>query len=298
MSIKIKKYLAAVSGGPDSMCMLFALKHKISGVCHVNYQKRKTANRDMLIVKNFCYKNKIPLYCLKVTKKILSKYTKYNSNFQNAARAIRYDFFVKCANKAKNHFFLMAHNKDDFLETALMQKHRHSQSLFFGIKDVNTYKDIYILRPLLKHWKSSIISYCHGMKINYGIDETNNEPIYERNKIRKDIQKWSILKKTNEYRKIINYNKSHKALSVKVDSLFNNWFRTGFNVSYFRNIDYKISKYLIYEFLITNNILNISSSKIQNVIQFITSNKNNKKLRLGNDIYLHKHNGLLIFTNL
>jgi tRNA(Ile)-lysidine synthase len=158
MSInKTKKYLAAVSGGPDSMFMLYLLKDKICGVCHVNYQKRETANRDMAIVKNFCESNKIKFYCLKVNKKILNQYTKNNSNFQNAARLIRYDFFIKCANSSGTNRLLIGHNKDDFLETALMQKQRHSQTLFLGIRDINIYKSLYIARPLLECWKSQIL---------------------------------------------------------------------------------------------------------------------------------------------
>jgi tRNA(Ile)-lysidine synthase len=44
------KYLAAVSGGPDSMCMLDMYKNNIRGVCHVNYHKRPSAERDTRIV--------------------------------------------------------------------------------------------------------------------------------------------------------------------------------------------------------------------------------------------------------
>jgi tRNA(Ile)-lysidine synthase len=79
---------------------------------------------------------------------MLNKYLKHNSNFQNAARLIRYDFFIKCAQETGIYNLLVAHNKDDFLETALMQKKRHSQSLYFGIKPFNLYKGINIFRPL------------------------------------------------------------------------------------------------------------------------------------------------------
>ena len=38
--ISTKKYIAAVSGGPDSMAMLNMFKHKIKTVAFVNYKKR------------------------------------------------------------------------------------------------------------------------------------------------------------------------------------------------------------------------------------------------------------------
>lgn len=68
--MKQQRYLAAVSGGPDSMALLYAYKKLIYGVCHVNYNKRKTAKRDELIVKNFCLKNKIKFFCKRVSKRL------------------------------------------------------------------------------------------------------------------------------------------------------------------------------------------------------------------------------------
>lgn len=54
-----KKYVIGVSGGPDSMCLLDKYKSKIVAVCHVNYHMRKSADRDELIVKNYCQKNNL-----------------------------------------------------------------------------------------------------------------------------------------------------------------------------------------------------------------------------------------------
>lgn len=293
MSINRNKFLAAVSGGPDSMCMLHILKHNIHGVCHINYRKRPTADRDMLIVQQYCKQNKIPFYCLKVSKELLNKYLKRNHNFQNAARLIRYDFFIKCAKKTKIKILLIAHNKDDFLETALMQKQRHSKSLFLGIKSIGFYKDLFFLRPLLDEWKDEILDYCNEKNVPYGIDETNDQLIYERNKIRKHLQTWSISKKQKQYNEIVKYNDKHKNLLKLIDSKYFEWKKQKYAISYFKKNNNKLWEYLIYNFLIENDISNISSSKIKNVIQFINSNNTNKKLRLGNDTYLNKQKDTL-----
>ena len=48
-----KKFIAAVSGGPDSMALLDMLRKKGKYslfVAHVNYQKRETAYRDETLV--------------------------------------------------------------------------------------------------------------------------------------------------------------------------------------------------------------------------------------------------------
>jgi tRNA(Ile)-lysidine synthase len=183
------QYIAAVSGGPDSMCMLNMYKKNIVAVCHVNYKKRQSADRDMQIVKHFCLKNKIRFFPLIINKNKLTKYLKINKNFQNAARLIRYDFFNQCASKIKNFNLIVAHTKSDFLETALMQKQRNSKTLFLGIHEHGKYKDLNIYRPILNMTKNETLAYCLKNKILYGIDETNELPIYERNIVRKEMEK-------------------------------------------------------------------------------------------------------------
>jgi hypothetical protein len=70
-----------------------------------------------------------------------------------------------------------------------------------------------------------------------------------------------------------------------------------FNVHYYSKCDSAIRKYVIYKFLIHNNIANISSSKIKNVDQFILATNNAKKLRLGEKKYLSKLNKNLKITS-
>ena len=59
-----KVYLAAISGGADSMALLdMAYKAGLNIVAvHVNYQKRQSAWRDQKIVADYCLKHDIPLY--------------------------------------------------------------------------------------------------------------------------------------------------------------------------------------------------------------------------------------------
>jgi tRNA(Ile)-lysidine synthase len=143
------KYIAAVSGGPDSMALLHMYHKQIIAVCHVNYQKRPTADRDMLIVQEFCRSLNIPFEKLVVSEEHYKEYYDKSNNFQNVARMIRYDFFIDQAKKYHVNKVLVAHNKDDFLETALIQKKRKSKTLFLGIEKNSKYKSLGIYRPLL-----------------------------------------------------------------------------------------------------------------------------------------------------
>lgn len=67
--------LLAISGGPDSMYLLYKYRrHKIV-VAHVNYQIRDDANNDEKIVRDFCQKYAIQCEVLQVK-------TKVSGNFQ------------------------------------------------------------------------------------------------------------------------------------------------------------------------------------------------------------------------
>jgi tRNA(Ile)-lysidine synthase len=181
------KYLAAVSGGPDSMALLDIYRKHIKMVCHVNYHHRPTANRDAKIVKQYCKQYKIPCSILNVTVSIYKKYRKLSHNFQTMARLIRYDLFKLVSKKTKITTILIAHNQDDFLETALMQKRKGSDSLFYGIDHRSTFDSLNVYRPLLNKRKACLQAYCDKHNLTYGIDETNNDLKYERNRIRSEI---------------------------------------------------------------------------------------------------------------
>lgn len=122
--------------------------------------------------------------CFKKTMKIAK-----SKNFQSAARTIRYDFFVKVAKKTKISTILMAHNLDDFVETAYMLQQRKSKSLFYGIRSRFKYEGVIIDRPLIGFRKNMLEQYCIKHNVPYGIDETNLADCYERNKVRKIISK-------------------------------------------------------------------------------------------------------------
>jgi len=139
---KDKKYLAAVSGGPDSMAMLDQYKDQIAIVCHVNYNKRNSSIRDKQIVLDYCKKNNLECECLDIDKKIYELNS--HRNFQTLARELRYSFFENIGKKYQIFNLLVAHNLDDFLETAYMQQTRHSKSLFYGIVEINTINNLTI----------------------------------------------------------------------------------------------------------------------------------------------------------
>jgi tRNA(Ile)-lysidine synthase len=148
-----KKVVVGVSGGPDSMYLLYKLykKNRVTPVvAHVNYNFREESVKETELVRNFCKQNNIELYVLEVTEELLKEYAQYN-NKQQMARIIRYDFYKDVANKVKAKDIYLAHHKDDFIETAIMQEEKSKDLPFYGIDKVKTYEGFTIKRPLLKY---------------------------------------------------------------------------------------------------------------------------------------------------
>ncbi|AXK50688.1 tRNA lysidine(34) synthetase TilS [Spiroplasma alleghenense] len=185
-----KKYLVAVSGGPDSIFLLSSLisdknfKHDNFIVCHVNYNYREDSRIDQKIVEEICESNKIKLEI-----RILNEdYSNLGDNFENFARVKRYDFFLEISKKYKNfNTVLIAHNFNDLIETFLIQKQRKNIVDFWGLKETTFYKELIVFRPILDLKKSEIMKFLEVNKIDYAIDSTNFDEKFLRNKIRKEI---------------------------------------------------------------------------------------------------------------
>ena len=163
--------------------------------CHVNYQKRASAWRDEKILKDYCAKYGIALY--------VAYAPDFDGNFQSRARTFRYDFFLKIARLKKADQILMAHQRDDYLESVLMQAKRGDYSTYYGIRKVSFYKSLKIIRPLLDLSKKDLEHYCLLNNIEYGDDETNFSDHYTRNYIRHhDLKRLSNKDKDDLYQKI------------------------------------------------------------------------------------------------
>lgn len=179
---KNKRYLLACSFGPDSMALFsMLLKENISfDVALVNYHLREESNFEQASLESICKANHIKIYVHDFRNHL-------TSNIEANCRAIRYSFFSYIFGFNKYEAVLVAHNKDDLIETYLLQKKRKNLPIFYGINEKTIINGITVLRPLLNYSKADLKSYCDENHVPYSIDKTNLEPMYERNKIRLDI---------------------------------------------------------------------------------------------------------------
>ena len=185
-----KKYIIAVSGGPDSMALLNKKKKLVKAVCHVNYHDREDTDNDERIVKAYCNKYNIPLYIIDTQKNNIDDYLNIK-NPQTYYRKIRYDFFVNIANKLGVKKCLIGHHKDDVLESAFMQIEKNKKNLYLGIRKKSYYQSLLLVRPVLNKTKKELENYCKKMQIDYATDYSNFSDIYERNVVRKKLANYS-----------------------------------------------------------------------------------------------------------
>ena len=185
--LKGKKVLVAVSGGPDSIFLLYILwklKEKYSLIlraAYVNHGIRSNFenNKDLELISNLCNKLGIVL-CVKTISQgsIKESLNNMDGSIESIARDIRYRYFYSIADK--DEFIAIAHNRDDQIETQIM---RFFQGSITGLRGIKQERDM-IIRPILGIDKNEIINYLNNNKINYNIDKTNNENEYLRNRIR------------------------------------------------------------------------------------------------------------------
>ena len=179
------KVLVAVSGGPDSICLLnilYNLKEKLKieiCVAHVNHLIREEAKGDAEFVKEFCRSKNIEFFYKEYNIKEKAKIEKIS--VEEAGRNARYEFFEEIAKESSINKIAIGHNKNDLVETLIMNILRGTGTQ--GLKGILNKNGMYI-RPLLDISREKIEEYCEKNNLKPRIDLTNFENNYTRNKIR------------------------------------------------------------------------------------------------------------------
>ena len=181
------KIVVGVSGGPDSMCLLDILIKVCQNspsplaivVAHVNHMIREEANEEENFVKTFCEKNNIEFYSKRIDVKKIANTNKIGT--EEAGRQVRYAFFEEVLKKTNSNKIAIAHNKNDKVETIIMNIFRGTG--INGLKGIEVKRSKYI-RPLIECERNEIEDYCKKQNLNPRIDKSNFDNIYTRNKIR------------------------------------------------------------------------------------------------------------------
>jgi len=186
------RVVVGVSGGPDSMGLLYLL-HQLSSelrlklvVANLHHGFRKEADREVLLVRNTSRQWNLPYYGARVDVPVLQEKTGLSS--QEAARWARYHFFLKAARYFKASKIAVAHHRDDQVETVLLHLlHGSGLDGLTGMRLYRTWKGTQIIRPLLEVSHREIEQYCSLMEVPYLVDTSNLKGVYRRNRVRREL---------------------------------------------------------------------------------------------------------------
>ena len=217
--------VVGLSGGPDSIFLLFYIKYLkehfgFLGSVYpiiVDHGLRIESNKEALKTKKIASK----LGFVSQIVKIKDKYT--SGNLQNWARIRRRDILYNVARKYSADIVL-GHQYNDKIETIYMRLMKSSGfDGLIGIKEVTKWKEIKVLRPLLKIKKKEILNFLTRKKIPYVTDKSNFDYKFERVKSRKVLK----LLKENEFcnieRKLDKLSIISKRLTKSLNKFENIW---------------------------------------------------------------------------
>ena len=194
-----EKVLVAVSGGPDSVCMLKVLNNlkeilKIQlYAAHLDHCLRVgESDADAKYVGELTAKLGIPCNIEKRDVEHWHKQSK--TSLEEAAREVRYRFLEEVARQVGATRVAVGHTRDDQVETTLMHYLRGAgvQGLR-GLRAAapipygNKEDGIWVVRPLLKASRRETAEYCQSHDLKPCCDPSNNDTKFLRNRIRLEL---------------------------------------------------------------------------------------------------------------
>lgn len=281
------KILIGVSGGPDSITLLnilYKLGYNIY-VAHVNHGLRENAESDELFVKSFCEERKIPCFIKRVKLKEIDS----DMTLEELGRKIRYDFFYEILNQEECTKIATAHNANDNAETVIMNIIRGSG--LSGLKGIEPVRNNIIVRPLIEVTRKEIEAYCASESLTPCHDETNDEAIYTRNKVRLELLPY--IEKNINSNVIMNINRMAEILSSEeefierqVDAAYEECAikesdeKVVCNLRKFNKLDNVIKKRIIKKCIINSlgNATNIEKVHIDDILKLCENNVGGKYL--------------------
>jgi tRNA(Ile)-lysidine synthase len=191
-----QKILVAVSGGADSLVLLYVLnslaqknRWQIS-VAHFNHQLRgRASDADEKLVRQTAKKLSLSFYAGHADVKKFAAHSKVS--VEMAARKLRHEFFACAAQEQKISTIALAHHADDQVELFFLRLLRGVGGAgLAGMKwrsPSPADSKVTLVRPLLGFSKTEILEFARANKIKFREDATNFSSDFLRNRIRNEL---------------------------------------------------------------------------------------------------------------
>ena len=183
------KYIVALSGGADSVSLLFVLKHLEHELgisveaAHCNFHLRGAESvRDEEFCKQLCERLAVPLHLIHFDTQAYADL--HRVSIEMAARDLRYGYFENLRRDIEAQDICVAHHRDDSVETVLLNLVRGTG--LRGLRGIQP-RNGNIIRPLLSLSREDIVQYLDALGESYVTDSTNLHNDVKRNKIRLDV---------------------------------------------------------------------------------------------------------------
>ena len=200
------RYLVALSGGADSVCLLrvlSSLDYEVEAV-HCNFHLRgEESDRDEHFCEQFCKEQNTPFHRVHFDTQTFANL--HHLSIEMAARKLRYQYFHQLSQSIDIQGVCVAHHLDDNVETVLMNLLRGTgihgltgmrPSSFLPVKTAEGEGScVLLLRPLLCASRREIEDYLADCGATFVTDSSNLVPDVMRNKIR--LQVLPLLHKVN-----------------------------------------------------------------------------------------------------
>ena len=183
--------LAAVSGGGDSVALLYGLtllredgSFRLAA-CHVQHGLRGESSRlDQQLTEDLCARWNVPI----AIREAGLQGDMDTPGMETLAREKRRELFVRCMDELSADALLTAHHRDDQAETVLMHLLRGAGSKgLSGIAPQTAFGRGLLLRPLLALSKQELENVLQEEKIPFRHDESNDSPCTPRNLLRLEL---------------------------------------------------------------------------------------------------------------
>ncbi|HEX5797871.1 MAG TPA: tRNA lysidine(34) synthetase TilS [Candidatus Saccharimonadales bacterium] len=311
MEIKLKpgKYVAAVSGGVDSMVLLdLLLQQDQSSVSRrqspddmrpeTSDQRRATRDSNYeFVVAHFDHgiHAKSEEYCEFVAQAAASSKLKFvyergrlgPDTSEASARDARYKFLNKVKDEHDADSILTAHHQDDVLETAIINMLRGSGRK--GLSSLKSTTDV--KRPLLAYSKKQIQDYATKHNIDWRDDPTNLDTSYLRNYVRRNILTKLDKQQKNKFLNII---KSQRKTNSALENIITKMLQENPHLDRkaFVGLPHNLAKEIIAELLRSNKIP-FDSKLLERLVVFAKTARTGKQFAVSKNNYFEIQNNEL-----
>ena len=193
------RFLLAVSGGMDSMCLLDLFSQVVPSsnfaVAHCNFSLRgQESDGDQTLVEERAQELGVKIFVKRFDTEVYAR--EMGISIEMAARDLRYEWFGQLCKEHGFDAVAVAHNANDNAETLVLNLLRGTGlNGLHGILAVQERTGCVVVRPMLEMTRKQIEGYVMAHRVPYRNDSSNFESDYKRNRIRNEV--FPIFEKLN-----------------------------------------------------------------------------------------------------